>query len=172
MKHLIGYKGYAGAALAFVLAAGNAFAQKAPPTTAETLKSFFTQVNKQILDMAEDFPADRYDYRLKPEMRSFGEVIIHVTGGNVWVAKTGRGEQAKWAEIDPKQYKTKDEIVALFRKSVADANAALAAYPEGFGKNINPWMGVIEHSAEHYGLLVAYYRANGMVPPESRPKTK
>jgi hypothetical protein len=29
---------------------------------------------------------------------------------------------------------------------------------------------VMEHSAEHYGLLVAYYRANGIVPPSSRPK--
>ena len=24
------------------------------------------------------------------------------------------------------------------------------------------------HSSEHYGLLVAYYRANGLVPPASR----
>jgi hypothetical protein len=30
--------------------------------------------------------------------------------------------------------------------------------------------GVIEHSGEHYGQLVVYYRINGMVPPESRPK--
>jgi hypothetical protein len=28
----------------------------------------------------------------------------------------------------------------------------------------------LQHSSEHYGLLVAYYRANGLVPPESRPK--
>jgi len=30
--------------------------------------------------------------------------------------------------------------------------------------------GLIEHSGEHYGNLVVYYRTNGMVPPESRPK--
>jgi ABC-type Fe3+ transport system substrate-binding protein len=30
--------------------------------------------------------------------------------------------------------------------------------------------GLIEHSGEHYGNLVVYYRANGLVPPESRPK--
>jgi hypothetical protein len=30
--------------------------------------------------------------------------------------------------------------------------------------------GLIEHSGEHYGQLVVYYRINGMVPPESRPK--
>jgi len=29
---------------------------------------------------------------------------------------------------------------------------------------------VIEHSGEHYGQLVVYYRINGMVPPESRPR--
>ncbi len=26
----------------------------------------------------------------------------------------------------------------------------------------------IEHSREHYGQLVVYYRANNMVPPDSR----
>jgi len=30
--------------------------------------------------------------------------------------------------------------------------------------------GLIEHSGEHYGQLVVYYRANGLVPPESRKK--
>ena len=30
--------------------------------------------------------------------------------------------------------------------------------------------GLIEHSGEHYGQLVVYYRLSGLVPPESRPK--
>ena len=30
--------------------------------------------------------------------------------------------------------------------------------------------GIIEHSGEHYGQLVVYYRLAGLVPPESRPK--
>jgi hypothetical protein len=30
--------------------------------------------------------------------------------------------------------------------------------------------GLIEHSGEHYGQLVVYYRVAGLVPPESRPK--
>jgi hypothetical protein len=29
-------------------------------------------------------------------------------------------------------------------------------------------LSAIEHSAEHFGQLVVYYRANGIVPPESR----
>jgi hypothetical protein len=31
---------------------------------------------------------------------------------------------------------------------------------------------VIEHGAEHCGQLVVYYRANGMVPPDSRPQVR
>ena len=30
--------------------------------------------------------------------------------------------------------------------------------------------GLIEHSGEHYGQLVVYYRVAGLVPPESRPQ--
>jgi hypothetical protein len=30
--------------------------------------------------------------------------------------------------------------------------------------------GSIEHSGEHYGQLVVYYRIAGLVPSESRPK--
>lgn len=146
-------------------------AQTARPTTpAETIAQYFKGGNDQLLVMAKDFPEDKYQFRLKPEMRSFGDVIVHVASGNVYAAKAGRGEKVKWDELDPKNYKTKADIVALLEKSIQDANATLRTFPEGPKKNLEPWMGVMEHSAEHYGLLVAYYRANGIVPPSSRPK--
>lgn len=34
--------------------------------------------------------------------------------------------------------------------------------------NSSIWTSAIEHSAEHYGQLVVYYRANNMVLPDSR----
>lgn len=166
MIHTRGYTCFA----ILVLAAGCALAQRQPQTVAQSVKSLFDGINKQLLDMAEDFPAEKYDYRMKPEMRTFGEVIVHATSGIVFAGKVGRGENVKWDELDPKNYKSKDEIVALLKKSIEDADATLASNPEGYKKDITPWLGVAEHSAEHYGLLVAYYRANGMVPPESRPK--
>ena len=104
--------------------------QKAPPSPAKQISNTFAYVNKNILDMAQDFPAEKYDFRLKPEMRSFGEVIVHVTSGIVYAAKKGRGENVNWDEIDPKSYKTKDQIVALLQKSIADANATLKSAQE------------------------------------------
>ena len=155
-----------------VLALVPAMAQQKPaPTPAQTIRAVFNDDNRKLIDMAKDFPADKYSFRLKPEMRTFGEVLVHVASGNVYAAKAGKGEAANWDELDPKKYPDKASIVALMEKSSADCKAALAAESDdGFTKTLRPWMGVLEHNAEHYGLLVAYYRANGMVPPESRPK--
>jgi DinB superfamily len=146
-------------------------AQNSLPSTPKAVRGHFASLNKRLLDMAEDFPEDKYDFRLKAEMRTFGEVIVHVASGNIYAAKAGRGENVNWDELDPKDYKTKAAVVALLRKSIADADATLKALPDdSFAKTVEPWIAVMEHSAEHYGLLLAYYRANGLVPPASRPK--
>jgi hypothetical protein len=145
---------------------------KAPPSAADALKGNFDYVNNKVLEMAQDFPAEKYDYKLKPEMRTFAAVIVHIASGNIYAAKAGKGEKVKWddQEQDPAKYATRAACVALLKKSIEDANAALKANPEGPEKNMQPFLSVLQHTSEHYGLLVAYYRANGLVPPESRPK--
>ena len=158
-----------------LLGAGGARAQgqRQPPTPAQSIRGVFAGLNKEILDMAKDFPADKYDFRPTKEVRSFAEVMVHIASGNVFGAKAGRGEKVNWDELDPRNYKTKAEVVALMQKSVDDATATLAATPdEKFSATLGPWLSVIEHDAEHFGLLAAYYRLNGLVPPQSRPKAK
>ena len=140
-------------------------------TTAQSIRGHFSSINQRVLEMAKDFPEDKYDYKLKSEMRSFGAVIVHIASGNVYAAKAGKGENVNWDELDPKEYKTKAQVVALMEKSIHDAESTLKSLPDdSFAKTVEPWISVTEHSAEHYGLLVAYYRANGLVPPQSRPK--
>lgn len=146
-------------------------AQPFPKAPAEQVKAEFSGVHAKLLAMAKDFPTDKYSYRLKPEMRSFGEVMVHVASGLVYAAKAGKGENVKWDELSPKDYPNKAAVVALLQKSIADADATLInVQSAAFAKTVEPWVAVLEHSAEHYGLLVAYYRANGLVPPESRPR--
>jgi hypothetical protein len=161
----------AGYTLLFTAALASA-QSKPPKTPAQNLSAVFHATNAQILEMAKDFPDDKYGFRLKPEMRSFADVMVHVASGNVFASKAGRGEKVKWDELDPKNYHGKAEVVALLEKSIAEANAALTANPTGPTKDLEPFLSVMEHSAEHYGLLVAYYRANGLVPPASRPNSK
>jgi len=153
------------------LAAAAAFAQgqKQLPTPSQGINRQFAYVTGKVLEMAKDFPEDKYNYRPAEGVRSFGDVIVHIASGNVYAAKAGRGENVQWDELDAKNYKNKAAIVALMEKSITDATATLKATPaEQFNKTLAPWLAVIEHAAEHYGQLVVYYRANGLVPPESR----
>jgi len=158
--------------LAVLLAAPAARGQqREPPDSMKAISGTFTDVHRRLLEMAEDFPAEKYSFKPKPEMRSFGEVMVHVFSGTTYAAKAGRGDNVQWTEIDPKGYADKAAIVAAFKKAIADADATLKATPAArFSASPEPWLSVTEHSAEHYGLLVAYYRLNGLVPPASRPR--
>jgi uncharacterized damage-inducible protein DinB len=162
-----------GALALMALFAVSAYGQQQSPSPNKSIGNNFNSINQRILDMAQDFPADKYDFRPTKEVRSFGEVIVHVISGNVFAAKAGRGEQVNWDELNPKDFKDKAEIVAALRKSITDAEATLKNTPEErFTKTLSPWLSVIEHAAEHYGQLVVYYRVNGMTPPASRPAAK
>src|ERR1700686_4651122 len=91
---------------------GFAQAQKQAPTPAQSIAGNFNSVNQRVLEMAKDFPEDKYDFRASKEVRSFGEVILHIMAGNTYAAKVGRGEKADWEaeEVNPKLYKGKAEI--------------------------------------------------------------
>jgi uncharacterized damage-inducible protein DinB len=157
-------------ALLFV---GSALGQRQSPTPTQSISRNFDSINQRVLEMAQDFPADKYDFRPTKEVRSFGEVLVHVISGNVYAAKAGRGEQVNWDELNPKDFKGKAEIVAALQKSITDADVTLKNTPEErFSKTLRPWIDVLEHNAEHYGQLVVYYRVNGMTPPASRPRAK
>jgi len=144
---------------------------QAPSTPAKSFTAQFEDVNRRLLDMAKDFPEDKYGYRATKDVRSFREIVIHVASGNAFAAKAGRGEKVKWDELDPKLFATKAAAVALLQKTITDATATLKATPgDRWATDVEPWLDVIEHAGEHYGQLVVYYRNNGLVPPESRPK--
>lgn len=147
-----------------------ACSQAQPPTAAESLKKNFDYVHQKVLTMAQDFPDSKYGYRLRPEMRSFGEVIVHIASGVMFAAKAGRGEKVNWDELNAKDYPTKAQCVALLERWMGEAKASLKQNPDGVDRSLEPFLSVLQHSSEHYGLLVAYYRANGLVPPESRKK--
>jgi len=156
-------------AVFFVLSSA-LFAQKKADTPAESVRKHLASVDRRLLEMAKDFPEDKYDFRLKPEMRSFGEVLVHLVSGNIYATQSAKGDpKAEGGELDAKKYPNKAAVVALLEKEFAASEAALKALPDSaFTKSVDPYLSVTDHNSEHYGLLVAYYRANGLVPPASR----
>ena len=154
---------------------GNAARAQAPakpdPVLRDVLLEQWTDVGQKIIKMAEDFPADKYDFRATPDVRTFADVVRHVAFWNLYVQKTARGEKidAKQNELPKAEYPTKDKIVAALKQTFADATAELKkAQPSPSAKFASLWVTFTEHSGEHYGQLVVYYRLNKLVPPASR----
>src|SRR3981189_949551 len=144
----------------------------------------WNDVARKLTAMAEDFPEDKYDFKPTPAQRSFAEQLLHAAGANYFFTNLAKGEKPP-AEEDPKraQYKTKADVVAFVKKAFADGAAVIKAKGDKGMSDllVDPFghqqmrisdmaYGFIEHSGEHYGQLVAYYRLSGLVPPESRPK--
>ena len=143
----------------------------------------WNEVGRKLIAMAEDFPEDKYDFKPTPAQRSFAEQLLHAAGANYFFTNPVIGKEPPAAE-DPKrdQYKSKADIVAFVKKSFADGAAAIQSkgekglttevvyFAHQKARVLDMAYGLIEHSGEHYGQLVVYYRLAGLVPPESRPK--
>ncbi len=146
----------------------------------------WNDVGRKLIAMAEDFPEDKYDFKATPAQRSFREQLLHAAGANYYFINPLLGQKPP-AEEDMKadRFKTKAEVVAFVKKSFAEGADALKARGDK-GMNdliVEPFShqqvrvydlayGFVEHGGEHYGQLVVYYRLAGLVPPESRPKSK
>lgn len=144
-----------------------------PRTVAQVLADGWDEVGHKIVEMAQEFPEDKYNYKPAPEVRTFAEQLLHAATGTVYLAKVAHGEKTKYAELSREKYPTKADIVAVLKQSFDDVSALLKTQGDEQAKT-RPglWIGFLEHAGEHYGQLVVYYRLNGIVPPESRPKPK
>ncbi len=157
-------------------------AKPADPEVKVVLDSW-NEIGRKLTAMAEDFPEDKYDFKPTPAQRSFAEQLLHAAGSCYYFTNPVMGQKPPAAE-DPKreQYKTKADIVAFVKKSFADGATAIQAkgekgmtteveyFPQQKSRVLDIAYSIIEHSGEHYGQLVVYYRLAGLVPPESRPK--
>jgi len=147
-------------------------AKKTKSPSAAVLEAW-NDVGTRLITMAQDWPEDKYTYKLTPDVRTFQQVLLHVAGSNYDLLNHVAGTKVGNAENDPPvaNYKTKSETLEYLKKSVAEGAALIQKEGDaGVLAHLDYWIGYTEHMGEHYGLLVAYYRANGVVPPESRPK--
>jgi uncharacterized damage-inducible protein DinB len=160
-------------------------AQTKPAATAsQAVLAQWNDIGRKLIAMAEDFPEDKYGFKPVPEQRTFGGQLLHVAAAMYYFTDPVEGKKARYPD-DPKEdsLKTRAQIVAFVKKAVADGAAEiktkgdkgmseLVTDPETKQTTLVSDLayGLIEHSGEHYGQLVVYYRVAGLVPPESRPK--
>jgi len=142
----------------------------------------WNDIGRKLIAMAEDFPEAKYDFKPVPAQRSFAEQLLHVAGSNDLFTAVAKGEKPVDDESRA-NHKTKAAVVDYLKKSFADGAAVIKSIGDaGLARTVvtaeshetvqlsDLAYELVEHSAEHYGQLVVYYRVAGAVPPESRPK--
>src|SRR5262249_17791092 len=164
-------------------------AQNQPPRPAQSraneMLDRWNDIGNKLIAMAQDFPEDKYDFKVQKDQRTFAQNLLHaaaldfvlirrVSGSNLG-PDFGQGDNPS-----RDMFKTKADVVKFVQEAVAygaqviqqQGNPGLDKTSKFCGNrlahNSNIWMFAIEHSAEHYGQLVVYYRANNLVPPDSR----
>jgi uncharacterized damage-inducible protein DinB len=152
--------------------------------TDETL-DMWNEIGNKLVAMAQDFPEDKYDFKLQKDERTFAQNLLHAAALDYVLIRRVSGSNLgpDFGEGDnPSRdvFKTKADVVKFVQEAVADGaqviqqqgDAGLDKTSKFFGNrlahNSAIWTFAIEHSAEHYGQLVVYYRANNLVPPDSR----
>jgi uncharacterized damage-inducible protein DinB len=156
---------------------------------AEEMVEWWNHIGNKLIAMAKDFPEEKYDFRLQRDERSFAENLLHVAAVDFDLAS-----QISGARVGPDSvkdthsparelFKTKAEVVKLLEQAVKTGAGVISQQGDEGLDRILPftwetgrhvvhvsyaWLSGIEHSGEHLGQLVVYYRANSLVPPESR----
>lgn len=160
--------------------------QNQPPAPAlsrvDEMVKAWNAIGNKLIAMAQDFPEDKYDFKVQKDERTFALNLLHAAALDYLVIRriSGSNLGPDFGEGDNptrQQFKTKADVVKFVQQAVADGakviqeqgDAGLDHTSRFFGNrlahNSSIWEFAIEHSGEHYGQLVVYYRANNLVPP-------
>jgi uncharacterized damage-inducible protein DinB len=151
----------------------------------EEMLERWNDIGNKLVAMAKDFPEDKYDFKVQKDQRTFALNLLHAAALDLILVRriSGSNVGPDFGQGDNPtrdQFKTKADVVKFVQEAVADGaqviqqqgDAGLDKTSKFFGNrlahNSSIWTFAIEHSGEHYGQLVVYYRANNLVPPDSR----
>jgi uncharacterized damage-inducible protein DinB len=171
------------------LVAGSAGQTQAAPAKSALQNDLVGQIDhvqKQIVDLLDAVPQDKFTWRPAPGVRSVAEVYLHIAFGNYGLGKlaTGKtppesagfsGDAKKWDAQTTDKAAIKKILEASFDwvkdaiKNVPDKD--LDKKVNFFGHDISTraaMIVVLNHQHEHLGQSIAYARSNKIAPPWSK----
>ncbi len=161
-----------------VLLSNVASAQTASPV-ADAFRSFAADEAKNLTAAAEEFPAAKYSYKPTPAQMSFGDIVVHLAGGNDFfcgqIGGTKAPTRTKIAATAPKA-----ELVARLKETFDFCKTALAGLDDSkLSEQLDFFGGrkvtrasmmtiTVGDWADHYSQSAIYMRLNGMLPPTAK----
>ena len=149
-----------------LLSAASSFAQSAPdktPDVSTDLRNGFNEVNGWVTKAADMVPADKYNYRPTDSVRTFGQLIAHITDSYIYFCANATGNKVEWSEAVEKGSTDKDTLLPKLKEAVGRCNTA---YSSG-NAQIRPLFINVGHTNLHYGNIITYMRMMGLKPPSS-----
>jgi uncharacterized damage-inducible protein DinB len=158
-------------------AAGAAEGQGTP--VSDALRSSAQRAGRNLVAAAEEMPAAKYAFKPTKAQMTFGEVIVHLSGGNDFLCSHIAGVEAP-KRADLSKGAPKDKLVARLRESFRFCDSALADvddsklsekvkyFDEGEITRAAAMAGAVEDWAGHYSQLAVYLRLNGLLPPTAK----
>jgi uncharacterized damage-inducible protein DinB len=172
--------------ISLVLLCGLALAQAAAAqgtaSTAmtESLKGPYGTVQGYVTRAADQVPEALYAYKPTPDVRSLGQLFVHVADANQMFCSAVLGQPAPGGSAE-KTATAKAAIQKALAESFVVCDRAFASVNDATGAAAltilnglqSTKLGVLSlttaHQFEHYGNIVTYMRLNKMVPPSSQP---
>ena len=149
-----------------LLSASMSLAQSTPektPDVSTELKNGFNEVNGWVVQAAEMVPADKYNYKPVDTVRTFGQLIAHITDSYNYFCARGSGNKVEWSDSVEKGATDKDALLPKLKEAVGKCNAA---YGSG-NAQLRPLFTNVGHTSLHYGNIITYMRMMGLKPPSS-----
>ena len=152
----------------------------APPrltSLAGGLTQLYRSIRANLIEAAELMPEAHYAFSPTPDVRTFGQLVGHVTNTQYNFCTPARDGKNP-AKMNYETLKTKAELVAALKDALAFCDAAydtltdadaMAAAKFGSAEITKGYALVynIAHDNEHYGNMVTYLRLKGLVPPST-----
>lgn len=149
-----------------LVSAASSFAQttqEKTPDMSTDVRNGFNEVNDWVTKAADMVPAEKYNYRPVDTVRTFGQLIAHVTDSYNYFCARGAGNKVEWSDAVEKGATDKDTLLPKLKEAVGKCNAA---YGSGNGQ-LRPLFVNVGHTSLHYGNIITYMRMMGLKPPSS-----
>jgi uncharacterized damage-inducible protein DinB len=147
---------------------------------AASVRTRWNWIKRNIAGSAQAMPEAGFAFKPTPDVRTFGQLLGHLTNEHYIFCSLVKGETNPHASVDFEKKTTKAEVVKDMNDSIAYCDPVYAALkdeaksiaPVGPNRRETPFSALllnVTHDSEHYGNLVTYLRMKGIVPPSSQP---
>lgn len=149
----------------------------------DTITEEVRQSSAYTVECAAAMPEEKYSFRPVPEVRSFGQQMVHIAQANgsimEWHVEGKKNPTWPYSGDGKERVISKPDVIAQLNASYAYIQKGLSQITDGMLLDrLKTEMGefsrywglhlILDHATHHRGQAVVYLRLNGIKPPEYR----